>query len=124
MYGHTQCPACGGLSTHVTKGEFKASSFQAFGNRVCDQCGTAWRPRCPRWAAPLCLSSRVARCWRPFRRLLVAFSSASSPSQFWRRETQRTSVVWPFHGDGFVVGQGALLILTFVLTLGVFALAP
>jgi hypothetical protein len=51
MNGHTQCPACRSLSTHVTKGEFKASGFQAFGNRVCDQCGTAWRPRCPRWAA-------------------------------------------------------------------------
>ena len=48
---HTQCPACRSLSTHVTKGEFKASGFQAFGNRVCDECGTAWRPRCPRWAA-------------------------------------------------------------------------
>ena len=53
MNGHTQCPACGSLSTHVTKGEFKASGFQAFGNRVCDKCGTAWRPRCPRWAAIL-----------------------------------------------------------------------
>ena len=53
MNGHTQCPACRSLSTHVTKGEFKASGFQAFGNRVCDRCGTAWRPRCPRWAAIL-----------------------------------------------------------------------
>src|ERR1017187_5605233 len=53
MNDHTQCPACRSLSTHVTKGEFKASGFQAFGNRVCDECGTAWRPRCPRWAAIL-----------------------------------------------------------------------
>jgi succinate dehydrogenase/fumarate reductase cytochrome b subunit len=51
MNDHTQCPACRSLSTHVTNREFKASGFQAFGNRVCDQCGTAWRPRCPRWAA-------------------------------------------------------------------------
>jgi RNA polymerase subunit RPABC4/transcription elongation factor Spt4 len=51
MNGHTQCPACRSLSSHVTEGEFKASGFQAFGNRVCDACGTAWRPRCPRWAA-------------------------------------------------------------------------
>jgi succinate dehydrogenase/fumarate reductase cytochrome b subunit len=51
MNDHTQCPACRSLCTHVTKGDFKASGFQAFGNRVCDQCGTAWRPRCPRWAA-------------------------------------------------------------------------
>jgi len=51
MNDHTQCPACRSLNTHVTKGEFKASGFQAFGNRVCNQCGTAWRPRCPRWAA-------------------------------------------------------------------------
>ena len=48
---HTQCPACLSLSTHVTKGEFQASGFQAFGNRVCDKCGTAWRPHCPQWAA-------------------------------------------------------------------------
>jgi hypothetical protein len=51
MNDHTQCPACRSLSTHVTKGEFKASGFQAFGNRVCDHCGTAWRPRCSHWAA-------------------------------------------------------------------------
>ena len=59
MNGYTQCPACGSLRTHVTKGEFKASGFQAFGNRVCDRCGTAWRPRCPRWAA---IVSIVAGC--------------------------------------------------------------
>jgi hypothetical protein len=48
---HIQCPVCHSLRTRVTKGEFKASGFQAFDNRICDQCGTAWRPRCPRWAA-------------------------------------------------------------------------
>jgi len=53
MNDHTQCPTCRSLSTHVTEGEFKASGFQAFGNRVCDECGTAWRPGCPRWAAIL-----------------------------------------------------------------------
>jgi len=53
MNSHARCPACRSLSTHVTKGELKASGFQAFGNRVCDECGTAWRPRCPRWAAIL-----------------------------------------------------------------------
>jgi hypothetical protein len=59
MNGHSQCPACGSLSTHVTKGEFKASGFQAFGNRVCDRCGTAWTPPCPRWAA---IASIVTGC--------------------------------------------------------------
>jgi hypothetical protein len=51
MNDHTQCPACHSPSTHVTKGEFKATGFQAFGNRVCNECGTAWRPACPRGVA-------------------------------------------------------------------------
>ena len=60
MNDHTQCPACHCPRTHVTKGEFKASGFQAFGNRLCDRCGTAWRPRCPRWAAILSIFAGCA----------------------------------------------------------------
>jgi F0F1-type ATP synthase membrane subunit c/vacuolar-type H+-ATPase subunit K len=56
MNGPTQCPACRSLRTHITKGEFKTRGFQAFGNRLCYDCGTAWRPLCPRWAAILSVS--------------------------------------------------------------------
>ncbi len=55
MSEYTQCPACRSLNTRVTKGDFRAKGFQALGNRICDQCGTAWRPRCPRWAAIACI---------------------------------------------------------------------
>ena len=51
MNGHAQCPVCKSLNTQVTKGEFKASGFRAFGNRICERCGTAWQPACPGWAA-------------------------------------------------------------------------
>ena len=85
MNDHTQCPACRSLSTHVTNREFKASGFQAFGNRVCDQCGTAWRPRCSRWAAIvsivigcLMLGGFLAIAWPDLQRygLATFFESA------------------------------------------------
>jgi hypothetical protein len=57
MNDHTQCPACHSPSTHVTKGEFKATGFQAFGNRVCNECGTGWRPACPRGVATVSIVS-------------------------------------------------------------------
>ena len=87
MNDHTQCPACRSLCTHVTKGDFKASGFQAFGNRVCDQCGTAWRPRCPRWAAIvsivtgcLMLGGFLAIAWPDLQRdgLATFFESAQA----------------------------------------------
>lgn len=59
MNGHAQCPVCESLNTQVTEGEFKASGFQAFGNRICNRCGTAWRPSCPRWAAIVCVVTGV-----------------------------------------------------------------
>jgi len=50
MNSDTQCPKCGSLNGHVTQGY---RGFQSFGRRYCDDCGTAWRLACPRWAAIL-----------------------------------------------------------------------
>jgi hypothetical protein len=46
-----QCPACRSLDTTVATGRFAQSSGQAFKNRVCRDCRTAWRPQTPKWLA-------------------------------------------------------------------------
>jgi hypothetical protein len=51
MNDETQCPTCGSSNSRVSLTEFKAWGWQPLGNRICGECGTAWRPQCPRWAA-------------------------------------------------------------------------
>ena len=107
MNGHSQCPACGCPRSHVTKGEFKASGFQAFGNRLCDRCGTAWRPRCPRWAAIL---SIIAGC-----AMVGGFLAIAWP------DLQRNGLSSLFESSGRESGKNARAVLGFV-TLAVMAL--
>jgi hypothetical protein len=52
MNDYTQCPTCGSSNSRVSQTEFRARwGWQPLGNRICEECGTAWRPQCPRWAA-------------------------------------------------------------------------
>jgi len=51
MNDYAKCPACGSSNSGVSLREFKAWGWQPLGNRICGECGTAWRPQCPRWAA-------------------------------------------------------------------------
>jgi len=48
---HKICPECRSENTAVATGQFAGSGNQAFKNRLCRVCGTAWRPACPRWVA-------------------------------------------------------------------------
>jgi hypothetical protein len=48
---HTQCPSCQSKNTTLAPAQFPSAPNQAFKNRICLNCGTAWRPRCPRWLA-------------------------------------------------------------------------
>src|SRR5215469_3361232 len=45
------CPVCQRAKTRRAVGRFASSFHQVFYNRICDGCGTAWRPDCPRWTA-------------------------------------------------------------------------
>jgi hypothetical protein len=51
MNHYTKCPSCGSPNSRVSMREFKAWGWQPLGNRICEACGTAWRPQCPRCAA-------------------------------------------------------------------------
>src|SRR6476660_4482021 len=62
MSDYTQCPVCRSANTKRTKGEFAVLGFQAFGNRICELCGTAWRPSCPRWVAITCMLAGGVVC--------------------------------------------------------------
>jgi hypothetical protein len=44
------CPLCGNTTYTVSKPK-SIMSFQFYGNRTCQVCGTMWIPSCPRWGA-------------------------------------------------------------------------
>lgn len=45
------CPECRSKNTTIATGRFAGGGNQAFKNRICVDCRTAWRPACPRWVA-------------------------------------------------------------------------
>jgi len=51
MSSHAQCPECQSSRSRTARGRFAASGTQAFRNRECKECGTVWRPSCPRGVA-------------------------------------------------------------------------
>lgn len=50
MASSTICPQCQSANTSSTS-RGGVSSRQAFSNRLCNACGTVWRPAAPRWLA-------------------------------------------------------------------------
>jgi hypothetical protein len=99
---HSQCPACRSFHTKETL-LFGRSGVQAFKNRRCCDCGTAWRPPTPKWLAivvivlglllPLLLSAVD-------RKSNEMFAATGRPSQTFPGN-------WiPFAFGGFAVAAG------------------
>jgi hypothetical protein len=55
----TYCPECKNQNTVKASGKFRTVGFQAFSNRSCEACGTAWRPTCPKGLAMVCIFAGI-----------------------------------------------------------------
>jgi hypothetical protein len=103
---YTECPSCGSSNSRVSLTEFRARwGWQPLGNRICGECGTAWRPQCPRWAAAV---SIVVGCvmWAGALALVGLAAHEQGLSNFIDSIVQNESPE---------VGKATLLFATFIL---------
>ena len=105
---HTKCPACQSQNTTEATGQFAGSGLQAFKNRICLDCGTAWRPQCPRWLA---VAFIVVGCALPVIQSATVKASSELDSAMGKpvQAQPGSSANWGFFAvGGTAIGYGLL----------------
>ena len=119
MNHYTKCPSCGSPNSRVSLTEFRARwGWQPLGNRICGECGTAWRPQCPRWAAAV---SIVVGCvmWACALTLVGVAAHEQGLSSFIDSIVQNES---PDVSKGILVFAAFILLALWPFLYGIFVL--